>query len=146
MSLSVMFSNSSFQQNNTYPWVYFFHPIWRGDINFMQPFFPNCGNPARPRSRTNPVLCGFGVHSLWYCSQNKCHFLFPFTCIRLCNNLREQWEYMQGYITGLFAFMAKISYCMWIDQEKPCQFYPPMTLFVAVHLSNLDPHSIHQLV
>ena len=29
-------------------------PIWRGNVNFMRHFFPNCGNPARSRSRINP--------------------------------------------------------------------------------------------
>ena len=33
----------------------FWRPIWHGNVNFMQHFFPNCRNPTRPCSRINPV-------------------------------------------------------------------------------------------
>ena len=33
----------------------FLRPIWPGNENLMRHFFPNCGNPARPRSRINTV-------------------------------------------------------------------------------------------
>ena len=34
------FSNTLFQKNSTYPWVYFFlRPIRRGNVNFMRDFF-----------------------------------------------------------------------------------------------------------
>ena len=51
--LSVMFSNTLFQKNSTYPWVYF---SCVGNENFLRHFFPNSGNPARPRSRITPGL------------------------------------------------------------------------------------------
>ena len=37
--------------------LFFLHPIWRGNEDFMRHFFPNCGNPARLRSRINPAVC-----------------------------------------------------------------------------------------
>ena len=51
--LSVMFSNTLFQKNSTYPWVYF---SCGGNVNFLRHFFPNSGNPARPLSRITPGL------------------------------------------------------------------------------------------
>ena len=57
-----MFSNTLFQKDSTYPWVYFFRPIRRGNVNFLRCFFPNCGNPARSRSRINP---GSGYQGNW---------------------------------------------------------------------------------
>ena len=35
--------------------LFFWRPVWRGNVNFMRHFFPNCGNPARLRSRINPA-------------------------------------------------------------------------------------------
>ena len=45
----------------TYPWVYFFAPhLTQRNVNFMRHFFPNCGNPVRPRSRIYPEWSNFG--------------------------------------------------------------------------------------
>ena len=45
------------KKNCTYPWVYFLgRRTWRGNVNFMRHFFPNCGNPTRSRSRINPEV------------------------------------------------------------------------------------------
>ena len=54
------------KKNCTYPWVYFFgRPTWRGNVNFMRHFFPNCGNPTRSsRSRINPEVGGRQSHIL----------------------------------------------------------------------------------
>ena len=63
------FSNTLFQENSTYPWVYFFlRPIRRGNVNFMRHFFLNCGNPARPLWdkpwKTCTFLCLVGYYIL----------------------------------------------------------------------------------
>ena len=51
----------------TYPWVYFFgRPTWRGNVNFMRHFFPNCGNPTR--SSRSRIIKPWG----WWTS--KSHF------------------------------------------------------------------------
>ena len=34
-----MFSNTLFETNVTYPWVYFLRAIWRGNVNVMWNFF-----------------------------------------------------------------------------------------------------------
>ena len=51
---SAMFSNTLFENNSTYPWVCFFAPHLTRQRKFYAAFFPNCGNPARPRSRIKP--------------------------------------------------------------------------------------------
>ena len=53
--LSVMFSNTLIQKIVLIHGSIFLRPIWHGNVNFMQHFFPNCGNPTRLYSRINPV-------------------------------------------------------------------------------------------
>ena len=50
----------------TYPWVYFFGAPF--DLATMRDFFPNYGNPARPRSKINPVTVKWKAawNDFWY--------------------------------------------------------------------------------
>ena len=82
------FSNTLFQENSTYPWVYFFlRPIRPGNVNFMRHFFLNCGNPARPRSGINPErlapFCALWVIIYWDCKYTSEVFLFLFPLLAL---------------------------------------------------------------
>ena len=64
--------------------LFFGRPIWPGDLNFMRDFFPNCGNPARPRSKIIPVSVKWKAawNDFWYIASSPSNLLCTITGIK----------------------------------------------------------------